>query len=146
MTKKAILISLISMLLVSVAMRPIHAQVTAQIAGTIEDPQRAAVIGANVVVTNEATGLARKTVTNDSGSYIVSLLQPGTYKINVEASGFRPLTRAGILLQVAQTATVNLDLQVGSNVETVSVTEEVPLLDTSTDAIDRKSTRLNSSH
>jgi hypothetical protein len=135
MTKKAILISLISMLLVSVAMRPIHAQVTAQIAGTIEDPQHAAVIGANVVVTNEATGLARKTVTNESGGYTVALLQPGTYRINVEAPGFRPLSRAGVLLQVAQTATVNLSLQVGTDVQTVSVTEEVPLLDTSTDAI-----------
>jgi hypothetical protein len=135
MTKKAILLFLISMLLVSIAIRPIHAQVTAQVAGTVEDPQHAAVIGANVVVTNEATGFARKTVTNESGGYIVALLQPGTYRINVEAPGFRPLTRAGILLQVAQTATVNLDLQVGTDVQTVSVTDEVQLLDTSTDAI-----------
>src|SRR5260221_8967772 len=112
MTRRAILFSLIGLLLVSVALRPIRAQVTAQIAGTVEDPQHAAVIGANVVVTNEATGFARKTVTNESGGYIVALLQPGTYRIYVEAPGFRPLTRPGILLQVAQTATVNLSLQV----------------------------------
>jgi hypothetical protein len=123
------------MLLLSVALKPLHAQVTAQIAGTIEDQQHAAVIGAKVVITNEATGILRSTTTTDSGAYVVALLQPGSYRINIDAPGFRPLSRAGILLQVAQTATVNFELQVGSNVETVSVTEEAPLLDTSTDAI-----------
>lgn len=135
MTRKALLFSLATMLMASFALRPLHAQVTAQIAGTIEDPQHAAVIGANVVLANEATGLERKTTTNESGAFVVALLQPGSYRIKVEAPGFRPLTRTGILLQVAQTATVNIALEVGSDVQTVSVTEEIPLLDTSTDAI-----------
>jgi uncharacterized membrane protein len=50
MSRRAILFSLIGLLLVCVALKPIRAQVTAQIAGTIEDPQHAAVIGANVAV------------------------------------------------------------------------------------------------
>ena len=126
MTRKALLFSLATMLMASFALRPLHAQVTAQIAGTIEDPQHAAVIGANVVLANEATGLERKTTTNESGAFVVALLQPGSYRIKVEAPGFRPLTRTGILLQVAQTATVNIALEVGSDVQTVSVTEEIP--------------------
>jgi hypothetical protein len=135
MTRKAILFSLVTMLLFCGGLRTLRAQVTAQIVGTVEDPQHAAVIGAKVVITNEATGLERKTVTSDSGAYAAALLQPGSYRINIDAPGFRALSRSGILLQVAQTATVNFELQVGSNVETVSVTDEIPLLDTSTDAI-----------
>jgi hypothetical protein len=135
MIRKVVLFSLLTMLPISVALRPLHAQVTAQITGTIEDPHHAAVVGAKVGITNEATGIERKTATDDSGAYTAALLQPGTYKIKIDADGFRPLSRTGILLQVAQTATVNFELQVGSNEETVTVTEEIPLLDTSTDAI-----------
>jgi hypothetical protein len=135
MTRKLIMPSLVVLLLIPVGLTPLHAQVTAQIAGTVEDQQHAAVIGAKVVLTNEATGLERKTNTNDSGAYAIALLQPGSYRINIDAPGFRPLSRAGILLQVAQAATVNFELQVGSNVETISVSEATPLLDTSTDAI-----------
>jgi Carboxypeptidase regulatory-like domain len=135
MIRKLVLFSLVTVPLISVALRPLHAQVTAQITGTIEDPHHAAVAGAKVEITNEATGIERKTATDESGAYTAALLQPGTYRIKIDAAGFRPLSRTGILLQVAQTATVNFELQVGSNEETVTVTEEVPLLDTSTDAI-----------
>lgn len=113
----------------------VHAQSTAQITGTIQDGQNAAVVGATVVVTNEATGIKRTTITNDTGAYTVALLQPASYRIEVSAPGFQPLSRTGIALQVAQTAIINLVLRVGANVETVNVTEETPLLDVSTAAI-----------
>lgn len=135
MTKKATLFLLTTLVLTSFTSRALHAQVTAQIVGTIENPQRSVVAGAAVVATNEATGLERKTTTNDSGAYTLALLQPGSYRISVTAAGFGALSRAGVLLQVAQTATLNFELRVGSTAEVINVSGEQPLLDTSTAAI-----------
>jgi hypothetical protein len=135
MMRRLVYISLITVLGFSIQLRPLHAQVTAEVAGTIEDPQHAAISGARVVITNDSTGIQRSTTSNATGAFTVGLLQPGTYKISIDAAGFRPLTRTGVMLHVAQSAIIDFELQVGSNVETVSVTEEVPLLDTSTGAI-----------
>ena len=55
--------------------------------------------------------------------------------MDINATGFRPLSRTGIVLQVAQTATLNFQLQVGQNVETVTVSDAGPLLNISSDAI-----------
>jgi len=135
MTRNLTLTVLATLLLVSVLTTSLPAQVTAQIAGTVEDPQHSVVSGATVVVINEATQLQRKTTTNNSGAYAVALLQPGSYRIDVDAPGFGSLSRAGVLLQVAQTATLNFALHVGNTAETVNVSGEEPLLDTSTAAI-----------
>ena len=135
MTKKMILFSLVTMLLAFGGLRPLHAQVTAQIAGTISDSQNAVVVGASVVVTSEETGIARTAITNALGSYTVPFLQPGSYKVDVSAPGFRSASRGSIHLQVAQTATIDFNLKIGSNVETVQVSDAPPLLDVSNDAI-----------
>ena len=126
-----IYISTVLLLLALVAVRPLQAQTTAQITGTIVDTQQAAVIGANVVVTSVETGIAQTVKTNTLGVYTVPFLQPGSYRIEVSATGFRPLSREGVVLEVHQTATLNLELQVGNNVETVTVSDATPLLDVS---------------
>lgn len=117
------------------ATRPLYGQVTAEIVGTVEDLQHAVIPGAQVTVTSLATAIPYKTKTNAAGAYTVPFLQPGSYRVDVAAPGFRPVSRTGIVLEVAQTATVNLVLEVGANVQTVTVTDTTPLLDVSTSAI-----------
>jgi Carboxypeptidase regulatory-like domain len=135
MARKVYFVFLIPIFMAILSTRPIHAQTTGQIVGTVADSQSNVIANADVVVTNEGTGIQRKTKTDGSGAYTISLLQPGSYRIDVTAPGFRPLGRTGISLQVAQTGTVNVTLQVGTSVETVNVSEELPLLDLSTAAI-----------
>ena len=63
------------------------------------------------------------------------LLQPGTYRITTQPVGFRPMSRSGIELQVAQTAQIDIKLEVGSTSESINVTDSTPLLDTGSNAI-----------
>lgn len=126
---------LVALVLLSYGNWQLHAQTTAQITGAITDEQSAAVEGADVVVTSVDTGIAQTSKTNTIGVYTVSLLKPGSYRIDISAPGFRPLSRTGVTLEVAQTATINFKLKVGSNVETVTVSDAAPLLNVSSDAI-----------
>ena len=135
MMRRVTQLVLVTLLLFSYGVRQLHAQTTAQITGTITDAQNAAVEGANVAVTNVDTGIAQTTKTNTLGVYTVSLLKPGSYRIDISATGFRSHSHTGITLEVAQTATLNVKLQVGGNVETVTVSGDTPLLNVSSDAI-----------
>src|SRR5579871_738133 len=135
MMRKVTQFVLVTLLLIGCGVWQLHAQTTAQITGTITDAQGAAVPGASVVVTSVDTGISQTSKTSSLGVYIVSLLKPGSYRIDVTAQGFRPLTRTGVVLEVAQTATLDLKLQVGGNVETVTVSDSTPLLNVSSDAI-----------
>ena len=135
MMRKVTQFVLVTLWLFSYGVRQLHAQTTAQITGTITDTQNAAVEGANVVVTSVDTGIAQPTKTNALGVYTVSLLKPGSYRIDINATGFRSLSRTGVTLEVAQTATLNFKLQVGGSVETITVSGDTPLLNVSSDAI-----------
>ena len=133
--RKATQLLIVTLLLFSCGVGQLHAQTTAQIIGTIVDPQNAAVAGVDVVVTSEDTGISKTSKTNTLGGYSVTFLKPGPYRIDITASGFRSVSRSGVVLQVAQTATLNVQLQVGANVETVTVSGATPLLNLSSDAI-----------
>src|SRR5512132_1168916 len=61
---------------------------TGTLTGTVKDPQGAVVAGANIVVKSVDTGTERRSVTNDTGTYTISNLQPGIYDVRVEAPGF----------------------------------------------------------
>src|SRR5262245_45970763 len=82
------------------------AQTTGTILGLVSDPSGAAVVNAAVEAQNLGTGLARKAVTNDTGTYLIPSLPPGTYKISVTAPGFKVFTESGIGLEVDQNARV----------------------------------------
>src|SRR5215469_10092901 len=84
-----------------------HAQLTAQIDGTITDASGGVVPTAAITVVNEQTGIKRDARANQAGIYTVPLLQPGVYSVSVQADGFRTMSRAGIRLEVAQTATLD---------------------------------------
>jgi hypothetical protein len=135
MMRRVTQLVLVTLFLIGYGIGQLRAQTTAQITGTITDAQDAAVPGATVVVTSVDTSIAQTSKTNALGVYTVSFLKPGPYRIDISATGFRPLSRTGVVLEVAQTATLNFRLQVGANVETVTVSDATPLLNVSSDAI-----------
>src|SRR5919198_1447554 len=101
---------------------PCFAQrITATIRGTVTDTSGAVVPGASVTVTNENTGFARSTVTNDVGSYSFVELPTGTYTIEVSLSGFKSVVRKGIVLDVADVRGEDVRLEAGTLTETVTV-------------------------
>ena len=102
----------------------------ATLSGLVTDTSEAAMAGVAARLTNIGTGVVFSTTTNTTGQYRFLFLNPGTYKLNVEISGFRNFERTGILLQVGQAAVIDVTMQVGSMAETVTVTSEAPLLDT----------------
>jgi len=93
-----------------------------QFSGTVTDPSGAAVSDAKVTVTNQATNLSVTTTTNGAGLYTVKELPIGTYKINVEAQGFKTFSDAGVVLNAGQIAKVDAKLQLGQTREVVEVT------------------------
>jgi hypothetical protein len=110
-----------------------HAQQgTSQIGGKITDAQGGVLPGVAIVVANEETGLVREVVTGPGGSYFVSQIVPGRYRIGAKLEGFKSLDRRGIVLLVGQTTTLDLTLEVGTLTESVMVSAESPIIDLST--------------
>lgn len=100
------------------------------IAGTVTDPQGNAVAGAKVTVTDLTKNTSEETTTNDSGNYSVIHLIPDTYKVRIEASGFKAYDVPSVIVQVDTNSRVDAQLQVGAVTQTVEVTGEVPQLKT----------------
>jgi hypothetical protein len=107
------------------------AQSTAgRVLGTISDPSGAAVAGANVVVTDVERGISRSLTTDSAGEYVAPDLVPGTYKIHVEAKGFKSVERPNVVIEVASDVRADFALQTGNVSEVITVTEDVALLNT----------------
>src|SRR5215471_3919345 len=103
---------------------------TARIAGRATDRTGAVVPGTFVTVTNTQTGAERKIVTNEEGYYSAPLLQPGEYRVTVEHAGFKPVSRAGVKLDVDQRAELDFVLEIGGVSERIEVTAAAPQLNT----------------
>jgi len=104
---------------------------TGRVLGTITDAQGAAVPGASVSLTNTGTGRVSSATTDDSGLYTISALPPGKYHIEIKKQDFKTAA-ADFTLEVSQVQEINLKLEPGSVTTSVTVTSEVPLVDTST--------------
>jgi hypothetical protein len=110
---------------------PLFAQQgTSSIGGKVTDEQDAVLPGAAVVVTNEQTGIFREVTTSEEGTYLVTQIVPGRYRVVAKLTGFRSLERSGLILQVGTQMTINLALPVGGIEESVTVTGQSPLVDT----------------
>jgi hypothetical protein len=110
---------------------PLFAQQgTSEIGGKVTDEQGAVLPGVAILVTNEETGVVREVTSSADGSYFASQLTPGRYKIAAKLSGFRSFERGGLVLAVGKTMTITLTLALGTIEETVRVTAESPLVDT----------------
>ncbi|MBI1896510.1 MAG: TonB-dependent receptor [Acidobacteria bacterium] len=103
----------------------------AQITGRTTDSSQAALPGVAITLTNEQTGVTFHTTSNEVGYYTLSLLRPGTYRIELTAPGFRRMSRSGIRLDVEQVAQLDFQLPVGEVTESVEVVAAAPLLETS---------------
>ena len=127
-----------SLLLLSVLLicqKPAHAQVSGGVSGAVTDPSGAAVPSADVTAKNVETGVLRRSVTDNAGRYLILSLPVGEYEIRASKNGFQDSTRAGIQLNLNQEATIDLRLQVSSVQAAVSVTEDAPIVSTTTSDI-----------
>src|SRR5580698_9129813 len=109
---------------------PAFCQVTGSIEGPIEDSGGANLPGAAVTIKNLETGAERRVSTDNSGSYLVLSLPIGHYSVTAAKAGFDPAEAANINLVVGQQAVIDLKLNVGTANQTVIVTEEAPVVDT----------------
>src|SRR5215831_7657643 len=105
------------------------AQVAAgSITGVVTDQAHATVPGATVTVTNVATNIQRVVTSTTDGVYTAPGLAPGTYRIDVELQGFKPLRREGVSLATGQTARIDLEISVGALAELVTVVANAPMV------------------
>ncbi len=102
---------------------------TGRILGTVTDQSGGYVAGAKVTVTDVARGTNRALVSDDAGGYVAIGLLPGTYKVRVEAKGFKAFERENLLLEVGKDINVDVVLQTGAATEVITVTEEAPMID-----------------
>jgi Carboxypeptidase regulatory-like domain len=112
-------------------------QTTGSISGTAKDDQGALVSSATVKATNIATGFSRSAVTDAQGAYLIQYLPVGGYVVEVNAPGFKKFVQQNVVLTVDQTQTLNATLAVGTQTETVMVTEAPPLVNTTTSELGR---------
>ncbi|HEY9432111.1 MAG TPA: carboxypeptidase-like regulatory domain-containing protein [Blastocatellia bacterium] len=120
---------------IAIAVTALAQTATGSIRGLVSDPSKAIISGAKVTVTNKDTGAARVTQTNSAGEFQFSLLQPGDYEIKVTMQGFKSHV-APITLQVGESITSDFSMEVGGANETVVVTSETPVINTSDFKID----------
>src|SRR5215813_5156812 len=100
------------------------------VTGTVSDPAGAVVAGAPIQAKQLETSAVYEAATSATGNYTLSQLPTGTYELTVTVQGFKRFVRQNLVLPVAQTLRVDIALEVGSNTESVTVTEAAPLLKT----------------
>jgi len=99
--------------------------------GLVQDAGGGVVVGAKVDLVDQATNITRSTTSNAAGEYSFAALDPATYTIRVAATGFKTLERKDVIVATAQTQTMDVRLEIGAVSESVVVTSEVPLIETS---------------
>ena len=126
--------------LISVAILVLAALLAGQLAaqsisgtinGTVVDQSGAVIPGVEVTLINERTSETHNTVTNDTGEFVFAAVQPGTYAVKVEKTGFRGFNRKGIMLTVSERVALGrIQLELGEVSNTVNVTLEGETIDT----------------
>lgn len=99
--------------------------------GIVTDKSGAVIPGATVTVTNVGKGIAHSYTTNDAGAYAAQNLEPGTYSVKAEAAHFQGMARQNVQLEVARTLRIDFQMVPGAVNETISVSEQAPLVNTS---------------
>lgn len=120
--KSARTLAYLTILLFALGSQMMGQSARARIVGTVKDPQGAVVAGANVTVTNVATGVETKAATDHDGSYQALELPIGAYKVRVERDGFTTAETVPYTLEINQVQRIDVTLKVGAKSETVEVT------------------------
>jgi hypothetical protein len=130
--RKAIPLLCLSVALLLTAVSAFAQGDTGRILGSVTDQSGGNIVGASVTVTDVQRGLPRKLTTEESGEYVAPNLLAGTYTLRVEFKGFKTFERQNILLEVGKDVRIDAVLQTGAATETITITEEVPMVDTTT--------------
>ena len=104
--------------------------VTGAVGGVVNNPNREVVTGASVTVKNNGTGKEDSATSDGEGRFKVSNLQPGTYTVTVNASGFAPFTNENVVVEVGRETTLDVGLSLQGVTGTVQVTAEAPVINT----------------
>src|SRR5438067_635498 len=102
---------------------------TAELSGRVTDTSGAVLPGVTVTMTQTDTQATRTAITDADGTYVISNLPTGPYKLEVSLQGFRSYVQTGITLQVGATPTINAVLEVGALEESITVDAAAPLVD-----------------
>src|SRR3984885_2279944 len=105
------------------------------ISGLVVDSSGAAVVGAEILIANDATGVQYPAKTNGDGLYLVPNLPPGTYRLQISKVGFKTLIKPDITLNVQDALAINFTLRIGAASETVTVSGGAPLVNTQSAAV-----------
>lgn len=119
-------------LLALIALPALPQNVSGTISGIVHDPSGAIVPLVNITATNTGTSATFQTTTDDSGAYILRTLPVGIYDLAAEINGFKKYQTKGIRLQVNEIARVDVNLAVGTAAETVTVSSQAVVVDTTT--------------
>lgn len=92
------------------------------VTGILTDPQSAVMPGVNIAVTSDATNTVKRTVTNQTGYFEVSFLDPGKYTLTAEATGFKKLVRSGLTVDTGDRLALELRMEIGQSTQSVEVT------------------------
>lgn len=101
-----------------------------RVLGRVSDPSGAVLANVKINLSNDATGLLRDTTSNESGDYVFVEVVPGRYKVEFEHPGFKKNVQKDVVVEVNQVVTLNPSLEIGQTAETVEVTSEAPLVET----------------
>jgi hypothetical protein len=110
-------------------------QGTSELRGRVFDQQGGMLPGVTVTVRNQDTGMFRETVSHADGTYFVTAITPGRYEIAAGLEGFKKFIQRDVILEVGKTATVDVRLEVGGLEESVTVSAESPIVDTTSKEI-----------
>jgi hypothetical protein len=136
MSKKLGFVCVFFFVFMSLAVNPTASQVTtADVRGHVSDPNGLAVGNAKVTITSKETASTRDTMTSDLGDYALNQLPPGVYKVTVTKDGFATIVFDPVELALGQKLTLDAALKLGSGSEIVQVTEETPLIHSSSSEI-----------
>lgn len=127
---KRYLFCIATLLLLGLTSNTFAQDITARIDGQVTDPAGAVVTKATVTLTNTKTGEVRTVESNDDGSYTLTQIQPGVYDLSVRAQGFKEYLSKSLELSVNDRKTINVPLETGAVTESVTVTAEAPLIQT----------------
>lgn len=121
---------------IAVFSRPLLAQSTyGSIVGAVTDSSGAAIADAQVTLTNLGTSEKRTQTTGGDGLYSFVNLFPGRYRVDIEKTGFKLFTRSEVVVEVNQSARIDITMQVGVVTQTVEVSAETPLLQSETSSL-----------
>jgi hypothetical protein len=132
MTSTTLRWGLLFLLVAGLATGSVEAQTfTGGLRGAVRDAN-GVIPGVTVTLTNVATNVTRETTSNDSGEYSFPAVQPGTYTIKASLTGFKSYENQNVRISTQQFVTLDIALEVGALAETITVTGQAPLIDTTT--------------